>query len=248
MGSGPRHAPRPFLHSTSAGFGALSPGSESFPNAIDWTMMCIAVLGLLAGATASSSSMRSFHFHPTGTTRLSRATGLAARCPATPIVPDTRNGSPSTSPAAPAAPAAAPLGKDLHLAVRQLRLCRVMLLLQERFSLVSFVSFGLGLLMILKFRLFMSLWLLMILELHLLSLWLLTTLGFCLLRFRFLSFLHHDSTILRYLSLQLTLVMAMAMTTTRGFSYANINDNCTNQGTKGHLQHLECCKRPIKNR
>lgn len=35
-----------------------------------------------------------------------------------------------------------------------------------------------------------------------------------------LSFLHHDSTIFRYLSLQLTLVM----TTTGGFSYANIND------------------------
>jgi len=104
-----------------------------------------------------------------------------------------------------------------------------MLLLQE----LGFRSLGrsvlLRLLMILKFRLFMSKWFLMTLELRLLmSLWL-------------LSFLHHDSTIFRYLSLQLTLVM----TTTGGFSYANINDNWTNQQTKGHLQHLECCTRPF---
>lgn len=103
-----------------------------------------------------------------------------------------------------------------------------MLLLQE----LGFMSLGrfvlLRLLMILKFRLFMSKWFL-------------TTLGFCLLSFWFLSFLHHDSTIFRYLSLQLTLVM----TTTGGFSYANINDNWTNQQTKGHLQHLECCTRPF---
>lgn len=47
----------------------------------------------------------------------------------------------------------------------------------------------LRLLMILKFRLFMSKWFLMTLELRLLmSLWLLTTLGFCLLSFWFLSF------------------------------------------------------------
>lgn len=117
-----------------------------------------------------------------------------------------------------------------------------MLLLQE----LGFMSLGrfvlLRLLMILKFRLFMSKWFLMTLELRLLmSLWLLTTLGFCLLSFWFLGFLHHDSTIFRYLSLQLTLVM----TTTGGFSYANINDNWTNQQTKGHLQHLECCTRPF---
>lgn len=90
-----------------------------------------------------------------------------------------------------------------------------MLLLQE----LGFRSLGrsvlLRLLMTLELRLLMSLWL--------------------------LSFLHHDSTIFRYLSLQLTLVM----TTTGGFSYANINDNWTNQQTKGHLQHLECCTRPF---